>query len=122
MCACFTNNNRPTAGVKRTPRAEEPSVNRHDFFAPPPPPPSLHIKLNVYILGQMWNHPVKIPHESVRKAADTNVWPMPHQPLTIQARDGAEETKHEGDASDSHRGSDGRCSDWWPAVFIAELL
>ncbi|CAN0163688.1 unnamed protein product, partial [Ascophyllum nodosum] len=38
-------------------------------------------------LSPMWNHPVKIPHESVRKAADTNVWPMPHQPLTIQVWD-----------------------------------
>lgn len=37
------------------------------------------------ILVQVWNHSVAIPHESVRKAADTNVWPMPYQPLTIQA-------------------------------------
>lgn len=37
------------------------------------------------MLVQVWNHSVAVPHESVRKAADTNVWPVPYQPLTIQA-------------------------------------
>lgn len=33
---------------------------------------------------QVWNHPVKVPHESVRRAADANVWPVPYQPLSVQ--------------------------------------
>lgn len=38
---------------------------------------------------QVWNHPVKVSHENVRRAADTNVWPVPYQPLSVQARIGA---------------------------------
>lgn len=34
---------------------------------------------------QVWNHPVKVSHESFRRAADTNVWPVPYQPLSVQA-------------------------------------
>lgn len=36
---------------------------------------------------QVWNHPVKVAHEHVRRAADMNVWPVPYQPLSIQARE-----------------------------------
>lgn len=39
------------------------------------------------IVSQVWNHPVKVPHEVIRRAADTNVWPVPYQPLSIQARE-----------------------------------
>eukprot|EP00903_Cladosiphon_okamuranus_P015602 g14407.t1 len=38
-------------------------------------------------LSPVWNHPVKVSHENVRRAADTNVWPVPYQPLSVQVWD-----------------------------------
>lgn len=33
---------------------------------------------------QVWNQPVRVAHETIRQAADRNLWPVPFQPLAIQ--------------------------------------
>lgn len=40
----------------------------------------------LYCVVQVWNQPVRVSHENIRRAADMNVWPVPYQPLTIQVR------------------------------------